>query len=72
VHPWRDSNEMSPVLWPNDDDQNEGHREWNLGLWLGLSAMWCRYRFPYRYSPPVAPRTARDVGALGRLILLTL
>lgn len=63
---------MSALLRSYDDDQDEGHREWNHGLWLGLSAMWRGYRLPDRYSPPVAPGTARYVGAYGCFLLLTL
>ncbi len=61
---------MSPLLRSDDDDQNEGHRNRHDGLWLGLSAMRRSYRFPNRYSSPVAPGTPRDVGAFGRRLLL--
>lgn len=60
------------MLRSDDDDQDEGHREWNHGLWLGLSAMWSGHRLPDRYSPAMASGTARDVGAFGRLGLLNL
>ena len=62
---------MSALLRSDDDDQDEGHREWNHGLWLGLPTMWRRHRFPHRYSPPVASGAARYLGAFGRLLLLT-
>lgn len=60
------------MLRSDDDDQDEGHREWNHGLWLGLSAMWSGHRLPDRYSSAMASGTARDVGAFGRLGLLNL
>ena len=64
------SNAMSAMLRSYDDDQNEGHREWNDGLWLGVSAMWSSHRLPDRYTSAMASGTARDVGAFSRLVLL--
>ena len=61
---------MSALLWPHEDNQNEGYRERDVGLWVGLPAMWRRYRFIDRYSPPVAPGAARDLGAFGCRCLL--
>ena len=63
---------MSALLRSYDDDQDEGHREWNHGLWLGLSALWGGDRLYDRYSSAVASGTARYMGAFGRLVLLSL
>ena len=58
------------MLWSDDDDQDEGHRERHDGLWVGLPAMWRGDRFADRYSPSMALGAARNMGALGRFGLL--
>src|SRR5574340_1352903 len=57
---WRQINEMSALLRSDDDDQDEGHRERNDRIWVGLSAMWRGHRFPDRCSSSMAFGVAGD------------
>lgn len=67
---WRQINEMSALLRSDDDDQDEGHRERNDRIWVGLSAMWRGHRFPDRCSSSMAFGAAGDLGPFGRRSLL--
>lgn len=67
---WKLNDEMSALLWSDGDAQAEGCRELHVRVRLGLPAVRRGYRFPDRYPSSMAPRTARDLGAFGKGLVL--